>query len=99
MRELGTGVIETSPIIVEFMGRVLAAIGFVALITSPAFASGFYLVQKAATKQCKIVETEPDGKIWVMVGTTTYPTLVEARAAKKANPDCLKINKTAQHAQ
>ena len=66
------------------MGRVLAAIGFVALITSPAFASGFYLVQKAATKQCKIVETEPDGKIWVMVGTTTYPTLVEARAAKKS---------------
>jgi hypothetical protein len=77
---------------------VLAAIGLIVLITTPALASGFYLVQNTATKHCRVFETQPDGKKWVMVGTTTYPTLAEAWAAKKANPDCLKINKTAQHA-
>ena len=76
------------------MMRALIATGLVVLLASPAFASDFYLVQNVTTKRCKVVETQPDGKKWVTFGTTPYPTLEAARAAKRTNTGCVKANKS-----
>jgi len=52
--------------------------------TSTAWALEFYLVREAATGKCDIVKEKPDGTDWVMMGTETYATMDEAKAAKKA---------------
>lgn len=50
-------------------------------------AAGFWVAQDPATKICKVVEEKPDGTKKVMIGTTSYPTKEEAKAAKKAAQD------------
>ena len=55
-----------------------------------ALAAEFYVAQDTAPKKCKIVETKPDGKTMRMVGTSSYATKEEARAAIKAAAECQK---------
>jgi len=57
---------------------------------SPALASEFYVAQNPSTKDCKIVNTKPDGTTMTMVGPSSYVTREEAKAAKKAAPECRK---------
>jgi hypothetical protein len=51
---------------------------------SPALAAEFYLVQTVADKTCSIEQKQPDGKTMVMVGTASYASKEDAKAAKKA---------------
>lgn len=41
---------------------------------TPVLAAEFWVSQDPQTKGCKIVETMPDGKTMVMIGTTSYPS-------------------------
>ncbi len=50
---------------------------------TPVFAAEFWVSQDPQNKECKIVETMPDGKTQVMIGATSYPTKDEAKAARK----------------
>jgi hypothetical protein len=69
--------------------RLLAVIITLLLIT-PAAANEYWLGQKPSNKRCKVLDVKPDGKTWVMLGTSSYPTLKEATAAKRAAADCKK---------
>jgi len=63
---------------------------------TPVLAAEFWVSQDPATKQCKIVETMPDGKTAVMIGATSYPTKDEAKAARKVAMEagqCIKKEK------
>jgi S-adenosylmethionine:tRNA-ribosyltransferase-isomerase (queuine synthetase) len=59
-------------------------------IATPALAAEFYIGLDPQTKKCKVVETKPDGQTMIMVGTTSYATKEEAKAAKKATAECKK---------
>ena len=50
---------------------------------TPVLAAEFWVSQDPETKDCKIVETMPDGNTKVMIGATSYPTKDEAKAARK----------------
>ena len=52
--------------------------------SSSAPATEFWVAQDPATKKCKVVEEKPDGTTKIMIGTTSYATKDEAKAAKKA---------------
>jgi hypothetical protein len=69
------------------MVRRLLVVILSVLVVTPAVANEYYVAQKAV-KKCKVVDEKPDGTTWVMVGTSSYPTLDAARAAKKAAPEC-----------
>jgi hypothetical protein len=67
------------------MPRVFAAAAvLLALTSTSAWAEEFYLAKDAATGTCEIVRVKPDGTKLLMVGTQTYATKDEAKAAKKA---------------
>jgi hypothetical protein len=51
-------------------------------IVSPVLAAEYYVAHKKET--CKVVHKKPDGKTMVMIGTSSYATMDEAKAAKKA---------------
>jgi pyrroline-5-carboxylate reductase len=53
-------------------------------VAGPAFAAEFYVAQNPTTKKCKVVAAMPDGQTNIMVGTSSYATKAEAKAAKKA---------------
>jgi hypothetical protein len=59
-------------------------------VAGPAFAAEFYVAQNPTTKKCKVVEAMPDGQTKIMVGTSSYATKAEAKAAKKAAAECKK---------
>ena len=67
-----------------------------ALVVTPAIANEYYIAQKTV-KRCKVVDVKPDGTTWMLVGTSTYHTLDEARAALKGAPECAMNNE--KHAQ
>jgi vancomycin permeability regulator SanA len=50
---------------------------------TPVLAAEYWVSQDPETKNCKIVETMPDGKTQVMIGATSYPTEEEAKAARR----------------
>ncbi len=65
-------------------------------VSSPALAAEFYLAKDASTQICDIVQEKPDGTKLIMVGTKSYATREEAKAAKKAAKkagDCKKAPK------
>ena len=62
-----------------------ALIGF----TTPALAE-YYVVKDPTTEKCKVNDVKPDGQARVMVGTVTYATKDEAKAAMKAMTECKK---------
>ncbi len=59
-------------------------------ITTPTLAAEYYVVKDPTTEKCKATGKKPDGQTRVMVGTATYPTKDEAKAAMKAMPECEK---------
>ena len=61
----------------KMMRTYLAAAGLLSFVASPALAAEFYVAQETDTKKCVIVDTKPDGKKWVMIGTSEAK---EARA-------------------
>lgn len=65
------------------MNRLAIVISSIVLFatTSPVLAEEYWVSQDPSTKQCKIVDTMPDGKTKVMVGATSYPNKADARAA------------------
>jgi len=50
----------------------------VVMLTSPAFAAQYYVVQDSATKKCKVVETRPTETTWIQVGPMAFKTREEA---------------------
>lgn len=38
----------------------------------------YYVVQESNTKECKIVETVPEDKVWIQVGPVAFATREEA---------------------
>jgi dihydrodipicolinate synthase/N-acetylneuraminate lyase len=67
------------------MQKCLIAVSLLVFIVSPALAAEYYVAHKPPKKEaCKIVDKKPDGKTMVMVGTSSYATRDEAKAAKKA---------------
>ena len=72
------------------MPKYVVVVALLITVATPALAAEFYVVQDPTTKRCNVVSEKPDGKTWVMVGTEVYGTKEEAKAAKKANPDCKK---------
>jgi hypothetical protein len=62
--------------------RMYLVAGLLVFAVSPALAAEFYVAQEPATKKCKIVDTKPDGKTMIMIGTSSYATKDEAKAAR-----------------
>lgn len=48
--------------------RIMLAIG-VAVLTTPALADEYYIVQNPTTKQCRIVMEKPEPSVGVVIGT------------------------------
>jgi hypothetical protein len=69
--------------------RIVIAAVLIAIAT-PALAEEFYVGQDPESKRCKVVTEKPDGQTMVMIGTESYATKEDAKAAKKASSDCLK---------
>ncbi len=62
-------------------------------VATPALAAEFYVATNPETRKCTVVEENPDGTATVMVGTQSYATEKEAKAAKKASDECKKMKK------
>jgi hypothetical protein len=76
------------------MQRYLIAL-LIVLVAGPALATEFYVAKNPKTNACRVVETKPDGKKRIMVGTKSYPTLAEARVARRNAPECPKRGEAA----
>ena len=70
------------------MQKYVVVAALLSMVATPALAAEFYVAQDPTTKKCKVVEEKPDGKTSVMIGTASYATKEEARAAKKASAEC-----------
>jgi hypothetical protein len=67
---------------------LLAAVAVVAL-SLPAFAATeWYVAQDNKTMKCEVTDKKPDGKTWMMVGTSMYKTKADAEKAMKADKTC-----------
>ncbi len=61
----------------------------VAALTLPALAATeFYVAKDAATQKCAVMDTKPDEKAAMAVGTISYATKEDADAAMKAALEC-----------
>jgi hypothetical protein len=69
--------------------RLLAASLMMFLVSAAFAAEEFYVVQNPKTGQCKISNKKDDGTN-VMIGTSSYATADEAKAARKAAAECKK---------
>ena len=72
------------------MSKRIAIAAVLIAIATPALADEFFVGQDPESKRCKIVTEKPDGQTMVMIGTVSYATKEEAKAAKKAAAECLK---------
>jgi hypothetical protein len=74
----------------------VASLAIIAATATPVLAAEFWVSQKPENKKCKVVTTMPDGKSYVMIGATSYPTKDEANAAMQVAIDagqCVKKKK------
>lgn len=69
--------------------RIVIAAVLIAIAT-PALAEEFYVGQDPESKRCKIVTEKPDGQSMIMIGTESYATKEDAKAARKAAAECPK---------
>jgi hypothetical protein len=61
----------------------------VATFAAPALAATeFFVAKDAATQKCAVMDTKPDEKAAMAVGTVSYTTKEDAEAAMKAAPEC-----------
>ena len=72
------------------MQKIMVVAGLLMFVVSPALAAEFYLAQDPSTKKCKILDAKPDGTTMIMLGTSSYATREEAKAAKKTFAECPK---------
>jgi hypothetical protein len=70
------------------MSKRIAVAAVLIAMATPALAAEFYVGQEPETKKCKVVTEKPDGQALIMVGTTSYPSKDEAKAAKRAAAEC-----------
>jgi hypothetical protein len=71
--------IVRSKILVRLLALATVCIGVLA--AGRALAE-FYVAQDTATKKCTITDIKPDGQKFIMIGTTSYATKVEAKEAR-----------------
>ena len=67
---------------------VVAAVLMVAFSTRASAATEFFIGQDPITKKCGITKVKPDGKTSIMIGTSSYKTKDEAKAARKTAAEC-----------
>jgi hypothetical protein len=61
----------------------------VATFAAPALAATeFFVAKDAATQKCAVMDTKPDEKAAMAVGTVSYTTKEDAEAAMKTAPEC-----------
>ena len=72
------------------MSKRIAIAAVLITIATPALAEEFYVGQEPESKRCKIVTEKPDGQSMIMIGTESYATKEDAKAAKKASSECVK---------
>jgi hypothetical protein len=72
------------------MYRLIIAVAIVMAFPSVVFAAEYFVAQDPATKGCKITDTKPDGSTAIMIGTSSYATKDEAKAARRAATECVK---------
>jgi hypothetical protein len=71
--------------------KLMPALLTLVLAAAPAFAATEYFVaQKAGDKTCSVVKTKPDGKTAMMIGTSSYKTAAQAKAAMAKAAECQK---------
>ena len=71
------------------MYKYVFAVAVMALTSTACLAAQeFYVAQDAKTKKCNVAREKPDGMQKIMVGTSSYSTIEEARAATHAAPEC-----------
>ena len=73
----------------------VASLAIIVATATPVLAAEYWVSQKPANKKCKVVETMPDGKTYVIIGATSYPTK-DAQAAMQVAIDagqCVKKKK------
>ena len=72
------------------MYRFVVATAVLLAFPSVLVAAEYFVAQDSATKRCKITETKPDDSTALMIGTSSYATKDEAKAARKAATECVK---------
>jgi hypothetical protein len=72
------------------MSKRIAIAAVLIAIATPALAEEFYVGQDPESKRCKVVTEKPDSQTMIMIGTESYATKEEAKAAKKAAAECPK---------
>lgn len=72
------------------MQKIMVVAGLLTFAISPALAAEYYVALNPTTKKCKILEEKPDGTTMIMLGTSSYATRDEAKAAKKTFAECPK---------
>jgi hypothetical protein len=78
---------------------VLAAAFFVSTSAVCFAAQEFYVVTDQKGHGCEINHEKPDGVTKIMVGTSSYSTRADAKAAKRAAPECADTDPKAPKAQ
>jgi hypothetical protein len=69
------------------MKLCLLAASLTTFLVTAAVGEEFYVVKNPKTAECKISNKKDDGE-HVLVGTASYQTAEEAKAAKNAAPEC-----------
>ena len=73
------------------MTRALIIVALVLVSTTSAFSADTYYVAKdQTTNKCKIVKSKPKNEKLILIGTDSYATKDEAKAARKAAAECKK---------
>jgi hypothetical protein len=71
------------------MYKYILAAAFVVSTSAVCLAAQeFYVIKDPKAKGCEIDREKPDGVTKVMVGTSSYSSRADAKAAKKAAPEC-----------
>lgn len=68
----------------------VAAVLIASFSTASLAADEYFVVQDPSTKKCKTRKKMPDGETLIVIGASSYKTIEEAKAAKKAAPECQK---------
>jgi len=68
----------------------IASMLVVSLSSACLAAEEYFVVQDLSTKKCETSKRKPDGETTIMIGTSSYKTQEEAKAAKKAAAECQK---------
>ena len=68
---------------------IIAAL-ILASISSAFSAETYYVSKDQTTNKCKIVKSKPKNEKLILIGTDSYATKDEAKAARKAAAECKK---------